>query len=60
MGDSTPFIRECRAFGRLKATGNEDLAVKVYGHADLDTRDPKIRREIDKALSEDPDMATWV
>lgn len=31
-----PFYAECRAFGRLKEVGREDLAVKVYGYLKLD------------------------
>lgn len=27
-----PFFCECRLYGRLKETGNEDLTVKAYGH----------------------------
>lgn len=33
---SEPFNCECRAFGRLQETGNEDLANKCYGYLLLD------------------------
>ncbi|KAK6194279.1 hypothetical protein LQW54_011595 [Pestalotiopsis sp. IQ-011] len=33
---SLPFFSECRVFGRLKETKNENLAVKCYGYLILD------------------------
>ncbi|KIH94906.1 hypothetical protein SPBR_03732 [Sporothrix brasiliensis 5110] len=33
---SDPFNSECRAFGRLKETGHEDLAIPCYGYVLLD------------------------
>ena len=30
-----PFFAECRAFGRLKESGREDLAIKCHGHLTL-------------------------
>ncbi|KAI1034640.1 hypothetical protein LB504_004764 [Fusarium proliferatum] len=35
----TPFENECRAFGRLKEVGREDLAVKVHGYVTMDLND---------------------
>ncbi|KAF5532628.1 hypothetical protein FMEXI_12284 [Fusarium mexicanum] len=35
----TPFENECRAFGRLKDVGREDLAVKVHGYVALNCTD---------------------
>lgn len=34
-----PFHCECRAYGRLKETGREDLAVKVHGYLMVDEKD---------------------
>lgn len=34
-----PFYAECRAFGRLKETGMEHLAVKVHGYIQVDTNE---------------------
>lgn len=34
-----PFYSECRAYGRLKEAGREDLAVKVYGYLMINERD---------------------
>ncbi|XDG01417.1 hypothetical protein ABKA04_001032 [Annulohypoxylon sp. FPYF3050] len=39
---SEPFNCECRAFGRLQETGNEDLANKCYGYLLLDEEHEKI------------------
>ncbi|KAF4956502.1 hypothetical protein FGADI_3781 [Fusarium gaditjirri] len=46
----TPFENECRAFGRLKEVGREDLAVKVHGYVALDLTDA-IDRKLQAARS---------
>ncbi|CAJ2502217.1 Uu.00g096110.m01.CDS01 [Anthostomella pinea] len=37
-----PFNNECRAYGRLKELGREDLAVQCYGYMILDKSDEKV------------------
>ncbi|PNP85750.1 hypothetical protein FNYG_00806 [Fusarium nygamai] len=46
----TPFENECRAFGRLKEVGREDLAVKVHGYITMDLNDT-IDRKLQAARS---------
>ncbi|KAF5645452.1 hypothetical protein F52700_2015 [Fusarium sp. NRRL 52700] len=40
----TPFENECRAFGRLKDVGREDLAVKVHGYVALNCTDVIVKK----------------
>ncbi|KAI7766594.1 hypothetical protein LZL87_004894 [Fusarium oxysporum] len=40
----TPFENECRAFGRQKEVGREDLAVKVHGYVALNCTDAIVQK----------------
>lgn len=50
VSESDPFNCECRAFGRLKETNNEHVAVKCYGYvilSDEEERDLKTQSGVD-------------
>lgn len=46
MGQSDPFNCECRAFGRLQETGNEELAIKCHGYVILTAEEEKQLRQL--------------
>lgn len=46
---SEPFNCECRAFGRLQESGNEDLAIKCFGYLLLDEEHERTVRQFWKA-----------
>ncbi|KAF9767152.1 hypothetical protein IL306_000328 [Fusarium sp. DS 682] len=58
----TPFESECRAFGRLKEVGREDLAVKVHGYVAIRLTDI-IRQKLQAAwarMSDPPKKLEWI
>lgn len=58
MGDDEPFHQECRAFGRLKEVGREDIAVQVYGYILLPlTKD--ILHKLQTVMSRDDRWKCW-
>lgn len=57
---SEPFNAECRAFGRLKESGHEDLAITCYGYLLLDEAHERTLMDRFKlSFDGNMDMAGW-
>ncbi|KAI0423495.1 hypothetical protein F5Y09DRAFT_348856 [Xylaria sp. FL1042] len=54
LNSSDPFINECRAYGRLKEIGKEDVAAKCYGYLLLEPESEESEEDDDPS----PSLAT--